>query len=303
MSKRYWIALAAIGLAVIACPAQAQVQQEEPAGQGEDANSPSEQLPIPIPVDIVEDDAERDARERYERETIQLQADDLAAQRSMNEASQRMADSAGIQTILVGIGTALLLITLWLTIQANRAAQAAVEVTREVGRDQSRAYLNIRSAEAIHYGTRDIIMTIANTGGSPARWYEIETVASFEPRSEATYGPFRPITFRRDVDLSGAKRWPGPSGGSETTARCGADDIAGVIELATKTPGILAIQGVLRWETIFDEQYSSEFMFFTNRVEMVQHVFIGEGRNKVPVKMQMPPVHLLTYQRKNKDKK
>lgn len=95
-----------------------------------------------------------------------------AATQAMNDATQRMADFAYAQTWLVGVGTALLFVTLWLTWQANKAAQAAVAVTREMGMKQVRAYLFCESVSIDWAADRDsirhVVLMWKNSGLSPA---------------------------------------------------------------------------------------------------------------------------------------
>lgn len=186
MFRGNWIAAIALGLA-LSCPGHAQEQAQDEQGAGTQQQSLAHLLPAPIPVDIVEDQATAEARERREEEAAQREKDDLIAQQGMNEATQamndatqRMADFAYIQTWLVGTGTALLFATLFLTWQANRAAQAAVAVTRYIGKVQSEAYLTVANfsvgggleehiyRQTVETGSVVISVSFLNRGLSPA---------------------------------------------------------------------------------------------------------------------------------------
>jgi hypothetical protein len=88
-----------------------------------------------------------------------------------------MRDYALYSTIAVWVGTVLLFYTLWLTRQANRAAQDAVDVTRSMGEAQLRAYISFGGLRMISHredGSLDKIFwrlhfSIKNTGATPAR--------------------------------------------------------------------------------------------------------------------------------------
>jgi hypothetical protein len=150
----------------------AQVNQPAPATKQKTAPSQIEILNVPLPVRAVEDDAEKKARDAIQKRTEDRERNDLLAQEGMKVAADRMADYSRIQTWLIGIGTFLLFVTLWLTRQANQAAQAAVTVTREIGEAQVRAYVSIKTA-AIYFGGDTampfVVITAANSGQSPAR--------------------------------------------------------------------------------------------------------------------------------------
>ena len=133
MSVRAWLYIAALGLTLAP---SGQAQDQAGSGQeGADAQEgKAEPLPFAIPVQIIEDDETTQSRERREREGRQREIEDLAAQqgmnkatRAMNDATQDMALYSLISTIAIIVGTGLLIWTLALTRQANRAAQAAVK--------------------------------------------------------------------------------------------------------------------------------------------------------------------------------
>lgn len=149
MPKRYWLLVVAAGC-LIPLSGQAQEQGKPTQGDAQAEQQPSQPLPIPFPVDVVEDETTAEARERSEAEARQREIDDLIAQqgineatRAMNNATQDMRDYANVQTALVGVGTVLLFITLWLTWQANRAAVKSVEITEKAYRVDQRPWLSV----------------------------------------------------------------------------------------------------------------------------------------------------------------
>lgn len=178
MSRGYRVYIIAFGLIVLAISGQAQDQSYQ-ADRSEGAKqSEPYTLPFSVPVKIVEEDAETNARKRQEAEAGEREKRDLVAQEGMNAATQEinaatqaMAAYAYWSTVLVGVGTVLLFVTLFLTMQATRAARDAVSVTREIGEAQTRAYLEFHevSATATDDGSAILIKgSVLNSGSSPA---------------------------------------------------------------------------------------------------------------------------------------
>lgn len=180
MSRHYWITVFAFGLILFASIGSAQDEAQSEQGQIQKLQKPAQTLPIPLPVDIVEDEATADARRRNEVEARQRQIEDLIAQKgmnaatqAMNEATQKMAVYNRYSTILVGVGTFLLFVTLWLTHQANKSAREAVGVTQDIGQRQLRAYIGVVSGELLIRGAppNQIVhfhVALKNTGQTPA---------------------------------------------------------------------------------------------------------------------------------------
>lgn len=188
MSRSFWVIVFALGLVLFTSLGQAQENADDKDRQADQEQTSAEYMPAPFRVEIVEDQAEVDYRQNREQKSDKREIDDLIAQQGMNEATQamnnatqKMADLAYWQTLLVGIGTVLLFVTLWFTRQANLAAQNAVKVTREVGEAQSRAYLSITGAHLTWDKGMDypgLCITLKNSGQSPAR--NIEAVVRFQ---------------------------------------------------------------------------------------------------------------------------
>lgn len=143
-------------------------------------------LPIPLPVEIVEDAEAIELQHRLADQARQREIADLAAQqgmdasaRAMNDATQDMRDYSLYSTILVAVGTVMLGITLWLTRQANNAAQAAVFATKEIGINQLRPWVcsvtvenrfgsNIRTERGVSENALLLRVIWRNDGQSPA---------------------------------------------------------------------------------------------------------------------------------------
>lgn len=198
----------AFGLVLI--PALGQAQQEGEARQyraAEQQDAPNKQ-PLGFPVRIIEDNETAKARQRSEYESSQREKDDLVAQKGMNaatqemnEATQRMALYSLISTVLVGLGTGLLIWTLALTRQANSAARGAVEVTRMIGEAQVRGYLSNyvpmngngepRLNLAFKENSAIYFVAFSNVGASPLVLHSLEvgySVGSASAESFVTNG-------------------------------------------------------------------------------------------------------------------
>lgn len=179
MSKLSWIFAGTFGLILLPALGQAQNEAGNSKNGATEKQQPAQQLPIPLPVKIIEDDETAIARKASENETAQREKDDLVAQQgmhaatqAMNEATQSMKQASWVSAGLVLLGTGLLIWTLHLTRKANEAAQEAVKVTRDIGRAQVRAYVNIGAVgiENLAVGeTPKVRLDIRNSGNSPAK--------------------------------------------------------------------------------------------------------------------------------------
>jgi hypothetical protein len=218
MSFRAWVFVTAVGLTILPGLGQSQEKTEEPQGGVTAGSGQPAGLPFAIPIEIIESASEAEARQRSEDEAEKREIADLAAQRgmhlateAMNDATQKMAKYAFWSTLLVFVGTVLLFATLYLTRQANRAAQAAVDVTREVGIKQTRANLYystyiVSDPSGLAPGSgKDvgIELVFENYGPTPARDIAIEILDNREVLySERDSSGYFPAPKFRDFDVS-----------------------------------------------------------------------------------------------------
>lgn len=154
-------------------------------------SEPSE--PFSIPVRIIEDKESTEASQPGEQDSRDLQKRDLIAQEGMNRATQSIEDATWLMlwatiasVFFVAIGTFLLVWTLRLTREANKAARDAVEVTREIGEAQVRAYVNVERAEVTGLapnGRLRFYVNFKNTGATPAKNFQIRSMVGFKPGS------------------------------------------------------------------------------------------------------------------------
>lgn len=136
MFRSYWHIAIAFGLIALLTTSAVPTYGEENEVGGATENAANEQnrpqkFPILVPI---ESDESTKTREVSEKRAEQRELDDLAAQEGMNEATQKMADYSIYQTILIAIGTIILIYTLYLTRQANRTVLKASAALRDVQR-------------------------------------------------------------------------------------------------------------------------------------------------------------------------
>lgn len=188
MPFRAWLLIAALGcLSPISGQAQDKTQGAQGAPTDEEQASRPE-LP-PFRIEIVEDQAETEARKRREAESDQREIDDLAAQQGMNagtveinEATKDMATYAWYQTLAAWVGTILLIGTLFLAIQANRSNWHAIRISRNIGRTSVRAYLHVESSSVRQDGEGYwFVIVIKNSGQTPAGNVKMATAGGFKP--------------------------------------------------------------------------------------------------------------------------
>ncbi|MEW4458989.1 hypothetical protein AB1K42_12890 [Roseibium algicola] len=192
MFRSYWIIAIALGLIATSSLGQAQEEGGNADRQAQAQDEPAKPLFAPFRVEIVENNAEAEARDRSEEESKEREIRDLAAQEGMNRATQAMnaatqdmRNFALYSTILTGVGTVLVFATLLLMIQANRAAvkaaeasEGAVAETRRIGEAQVRAYLGFEVAAGDVAANKRLSFTvkIINHGQSPA--FEVATAST-----------------------------------------------------------------------------------------------------------------------------
>lgn len=269
MSIYPWIAAIAFGLASFASPLSVESQERE-AGNGNwmthAEQSPNQNSPWAIPVEIIENHAETEARQAREDRAEQRELDYLAAQKGVDKATQKLATYAIYQTILIALGTAVLIYTLYLTRQANRAAtrgahaaEGAVSVTRRIGEAQVRAYITAtpkdfgRPKEAFF-----VDLTIKNCGQTPARNMALAADIKVLPYPHNRDG------FSVGVGKIDLGETPNQMGaGSEVTIGIGpAEFERKVFDAAAKgKEWRFYLIGKITYRDVFGNQYFSEFCY------------------------------------------
>lgn len=302
LRKRFWLVLA-IMLAAWGSFSSAQQQNADPdigirgAETPDRDDAPADGLPTPFPIQVIENDEAAKARERreevsrqYERDLLRSQQGVEIATREMNDASQRMASYSLISTFAVIVGTGLLLWTLVLTRQANKAAQLAVAVTREIGQAQARAYvsaegLNIRDID-VDYQAR---LYVKNAGQTPARNLAVRAGIKV-----ATVGDLAPPDFQVANDPT---PWGTLSAGREIGLDLAVEGLEECYQKVIDGAGrrAILIYGTISYETIFDgERFETDFCFYSNRGKTM---FRHENGETVPdpLDLSRPPFSLRSY--------
>ena len=184
--------------------------------------------------------------------------------RTTNAAEDELRQSwqqtliAFLQAVLTVLA---LVFTGWAAFAASKAARAAERSVRQAENAATielRAYLHVQSVDVIWSADNrpafDIVC--ANTGQTPARWFELSAWAL--PREVGAGVPQAPGPHR-------FSRWPVPvGGGSERSARVmpeGAENLDLIRDFAAGGSAIFAL-GVLRYEDVFGIVHTEEFSAF-----------------------------------------
>lgn len=168
MFKRYWVIILAFGLIGLGhCVVYGQSPED---AKGDKANAersePSDQSKsnqIVFPVRILENPPKTEADQRDEQEAEQREKEDLVAQQSVAESTEKILWLSGLQMILAVIGTGALIYSILLNRKATNAAvvgagaavsgadaaRDAVEVARKMGDAQTRAWLGFNSYQIL----------------------------------------------------------------------------------------------------------------------------------------------------------
>ncbi|MEC5325151.1 hypothetical protein [Aurantimonas sp. A3-2-R12] len=261
MPYRHWCAAIAVGLSVgITALGQAQEKADRSNGQAEDSQHAADKASFSIPINVIQNKAEAEAAQRREKEAAEREKADLLAQqgmdastRAMNEATQDMRDYALYSTLLVGVGTTLLFVTLSLTWQANRAAQSAVAVTREIGEAQTRSYLTCTSGRLRKSAVKGCMAIkvearLQNGGQSPAFGIRISGQVSIN--GTAIHPPFNVFAHSSIVDA-----------GKERTAESQDWIFRDIKGFGPSLPkgSRYGVMGTIHWRDVFGRGHETEF--------------------------------------------
>ena len=258
MKKTLFIIFASFLLA-LNCNAQTAEPLEKPqlSEQASDANKQA-QNPVSGAVEAKSSSATK-ASDTQERKPADIK------ENSQNKDS--FFKPANILTIIFGSMALIVSIgSLWLSNKSNR--------------DQNRAYVHASEAKFIidPLGLR-ISLEATNTGHTPAKWWETACKCGvYEPSETSKLIDF--VDFR---DISEFSRWPALASGHSLTAGVGSKKDQEFI-LKTKSAGkyCFYIYGVIRYKTIFNEIFETQFVFY--------HPMPERGR-----KLSRPNMHIEAY--------
>lgn len=209
--------------------------------------------------------------------------ENLAVQKRMADAAEKANTLTQTQNVIGWIGLALVFITALFAGLAWRAGRDAVNVTRKIGKSQTRAYVHVVKAQFSFSGDVDVVLAIKNTGLTPAKWFEVGAVSKVFPRGEGSQD-------WKSVDFSEVKkfeRWPSLANGHPLTAGAGSDSESDIIRhvIGNEYRQFFLVYGIIRYETMFDEIYETQFAFHSG-ANISDEAELGR-----------PPIHLQTYKK------
>lgn len=183
---------------------------------------------------------------------------DLAAQQAMAAWAFWMFATSALTLVVSVVGA----IFVWRTFLE----------TRRIGEAQTRAYVDLTRAEIdLSAGRPRVFLYVRNSGQSPAQYFEI--AGSYVELQGNRFSNAK-LNFPSDF-----KRWPGMGAQQELSAIC---DTAGLTDALEKRQGLnwtarimfepdapthLFVFGKLRYATVFNEVFESEFAFFCTDVK------------------------------------
>jgi hypothetical protein len=236
-------------------------------GQAVDNNNIAERFSVPIWT--FEDPREAERTRAREQKSDQHDAADLQAQRDAADAGLRSAVAAEqqfwltvAQVVFAALGTVLILISLMQTREALVETRRSVKLTGEMGRDQSRAYVQAEKATVVFDGSRRFHIEIdaLNSGTTPCKWFGYRCHPVSGDVSSA-------VKFSREhFKNKDITRWNGLANGRALSFSIADEDVSEAIDLANKNLSGFRIDGVIEYETYFGEVFETEFSFFIRAV-------------------------------------
>lgn len=179
-----------------------------------------------------------------------------------------------------------------------------LDATREVGRDQSRAYIHADRAQFTLGGFNAenprIALWVKNTGSTPAKWFAVRSLVLVKP-IDATRLTFATL----DIDDFSATRWNALGGGLELSLPINIGDAAEEIRNAyhrKREAYSLWVAGVVRYETFFSEVFETEFLFVRRGlpqqiIETARKTGAGDLMEETPHSLQRGSGELRSYRR------
>lgn len=224
---------------------------------------------------------------------------DLAAQENMAQYALAAVFLALAGVVVTSVATFFVYRTLRATLEAvneargaTDAARRAVDVTEQMGRVQARAYIDAIAAH-VHYdaGYASVRVTLRNGGQTPAKEITL-------------YGATDIIDARLPIDpphfasLVEGRPWGPLRTAGDLTFPILCDETASHYSAVVEAHGPLTIRafGRIRYTTVFDETYETEFSFHTNKASNLIKSGPDGGLMEDPLVMWHSPDRLRTYQ-------
>lgn len=150
MFRGYWLAAIALGLTLSSVSTAESAKQAEPSQTKSQWQYYTGDYSADLPafgVRILEEPEESERPNRGQQVSAQREIEDLVAQKRMANAADETVWLTKFQLILGVLGAVALIYSLQLNRMATRAAEIAVETTRETAKHELRAYIHFSDHE------------------------------------------------------------------------------------------------------------------------------------------------------------
>ena len=214
------------------------------------------------------------------------QANDIAVEQSKNAAFQ---SAALVFTIIIAA---------WAALEAGRA----VIVTRQVGVDQSRAYVLLHTAD-LKFGddkasSPRLKFTILNTGQTPAKWFEVRYLIFPYDLPKGNNPPAQPEFSEIDFSkCTWARNSALAQGYPRSIYADGLIDAQIIRKAYIAESDAICFAGTIRYLTFFGEIFETEFYFIVRDKLTYKQSDIHEDHGELPQAMSRASVNLRTYER------
>jgi len=202
---------------------------------------------------------------------------------------------------LTAIGAlGLLFWTLRLQRKANKSLSRQNKLFSDATRNETRAYLHVKTA---YFGTGhypSVWLDVENNGGTPAKWFEIASASTNYKRN---------MSAEDFVDFSKIGQftaWSAIASGGKLTAQTDSkDETLNVINVMNNNDREFLVYGIIRYCTIFDEIYETQFAFTKQTIAASVNANPQRGIVKKTCYMFRPPLKLDVFKdvTPKKDKK
>ena len=224
------------------------------------------------------------------------------------QAQQDMAEWALLMALLSGLGVAVTITatiyvaktldeTRRMVVEAERTTKAAEEtiaVTRDMARDQSRAYVHAAMAEVFWDDDHPAKLSFEaqNTGQTPVKWYGYRCHAVLDDLRFDSPFP------RRTVMGKPLARWSYLPNGVTVRVVVHDRDVLKSLHDAKVKGCAFRLDGIISYETFFGEQFQTEFSFYSQWLGG-NHLGTTESGTCKPIAepLKCSPRHLKTYEK------
>jgi hypothetical protein len=178
--------------------------------------------------------------------------EDLKAQQATACFTEWIFYSTVLQFLLACVGAFLLLRTIRIGIAANRIA-------REIGRDETRAYVSASEANIYEWGGDGprTMLTVSNHGTTPARWFIVHSTIGVAPMGNK-------VIYNDDLAFKSHGPFNGLPGAIGWKCEINSETQQSLRDMK-KDSEFVVVQGYVEYETFYSERFVSQFLFFGAR--------------------------------------